>query len=160
MEVLTGKPRPYVRELRESCFMWKQTMICPAWIKSMFACNSFSKLTNGTLDIRLKDYADNYEKITIQAVDNAGNKSRMTQLSNHYYEQPKRMMIKTPVPAPVPLPHRFLLPTRHRHYSAPGRFRQHWYFRRTEHQAYGKRRFHFQNRGTQERPCYGKACGG
>lgn len=60
-------------------------------VDKIYVCgNSFSKLTNGTLDIRLKDYADNYEKITIQAVDNAGNKSRMTQLSNPYYEPPKK----------------------------------------------------------------------
>lgn len=57
----------------------------------IYVCgNSFSKLNNGTLDIRLKDYADNYEQITIQATDHAGNKSRMTQLNNPYYEEPKK----------------------------------------------------------------------
>ena len=60
-------------------------------VYKIYVCgNSFSKLTNGTLDIRLKDYADDYEKITIQAVDHAGNKSRMTQLNNPYYEEPEK----------------------------------------------------------------------
>lgn len=60
-------------------------------VDKIYVCgNSFSKLTNGTLDIRLKDYADNYEKISVQAVDHAGNKSRMTQLSNPYYEKPEK----------------------------------------------------------------------
>lgn len=37
-------------------------------VDKIYVCgNSFSKLNNGTLDIRLKDYADNYEQITIQA---------------------------------------------------------------------------------------------
>ena len=58
-------------------------------VDKIYVCgNSFSKLNNGTLDIRLKDYADNYEQITIQATDRAGNKSRMTQLNNPYYEEP------------------------------------------------------------------------
>ncbi len=60
-------------------------------VDKIYVCgNSFSKLNNGTLDIRLKDYADNYEQITIQATDRAGNKSRMTQLNNPYYEEPKK----------------------------------------------------------------------
>lgn len=60
-------------------------------VATIYVCgNAFSHLTNGTLDIKLKDYADNYEKITIQATDNAGNKSAMTQLSNPYYEEPKK----------------------------------------------------------------------
>ena len=60
-------------------------------VDKIYVCgNSFSKLNNGTLDIRLKDYADNYEQITIQATDHAGNKSRMTQLNNPYYEEPKK----------------------------------------------------------------------
>lgn len=65
-------------------------------VDKIYVCgNSFSNLTNGTLDIRLKDYADNYEKITVQAVDNAGNKSSMTQLNNPYYEAPKKDSAET-----------------------------------------------------------------
>lgn len=65
-------------------------------VDKIYVCgNSFSNLTNGTLDIRLKDYADNYEKITIQAVDNAGNKSSMIQLNNPYYEAPKKDSTET-----------------------------------------------------------------
>lgn len=55
-------------------------------VERIYICgNSFSKLDNGTLDIRLRDYADEYEKITVQAKDEAGNKSRMTQLKNPFY---------------------------------------------------------------------------
>ena len=65
-------------------------------VDKIYVCgNSFSKLNNGTLDIRLNDYADNYEQITIQATDRAGNKSRMTQLNNPYYEEPKKDSDKT-----------------------------------------------------------------
>lgn len=73
-------------------------------VDKIYVCgNSFSKLNNGTLDIRLKDYADNYEQITIQATDRAGNKSRMTQLNNPYYEEPKKTAIRLPVLPPVRL---------------------------------------------------------
>ena len=58
-------------------------------IDQVYVCgNAFSDLNNGTLDVRLKDYADNYQQITIQATDNAGNKSSMTQMRNPYYEEP------------------------------------------------------------------------
>ena len=60
-------------------------------VERIYVCgNSFSKLDNGTLDICLKDYADEYEKITVQAKDEAGNKSRMTQLNNPFYEEPEK----------------------------------------------------------------------
>ena len=58
-------------------------------IDQVYVCgNAFSDLNNGTLNVRLKDYADNYQQITIQATDNAGNKSSMTQMRNPYYEEP------------------------------------------------------------------------
>lgn len=58
-------------------------------VDQVYVCgNAFSDLDNGTLDVRLKDYADNYQQITIQATDNAGNKSSMTQMRNPYYEEP------------------------------------------------------------------------
>ncbi|NBH34472.1 DUF4366 domain-containing protein [Clostridiaceae bacterium] len=58
-------------------------------VDQVYVCgNAFSDLNNGTLDVRLKDYADNYQQITIQATDNAGNKSSMTQMRNPYYEEP------------------------------------------------------------------------
>ena len=60
-------------------------------VDQIYVCgNAFSDLNNGTLDVRLKDYADNYQQITIQATDNAGNKSSMTQMRNPYYEEPKK----------------------------------------------------------------------
>ena len=60
-------------------------------VDQIYVCgNAFSDLNNGTLDVRLKDYADNYQQITIQATDNAGNKSTITQMRNPYYEEPKK----------------------------------------------------------------------
>ena len=45
-------------------------------VDKIYVCgNSFSKLNNGTLDIRLKDYADNYEQITIQPLTVPGIKA-------------------------------------------------------------------------------------
>ncbi len=60
-------------------------------VDQIFVCGSaFSDLTNGTLDVRLEDYADHYQQITVQATDNAGNKSSTAQLKNPYYEEPKK----------------------------------------------------------------------
>lgn len=49
----------------------------------------YSGLTNGTLDVRLRDLGDEYKQISIQAVDNAGNKSKTVQINNPNYEEPK-----------------------------------------------------------------------
>ena len=50
----------------------------------------YSGLTNGTLDVRLRDLDGEYKQISIQAVDNAGNKSKTVQLNNPNYEEPKK----------------------------------------------------------------------
>lgn len=50
----------------------------------------YDDLTNGTLDVRLRDLDDDYKQISVQAVDNAGNKSKTVQLSNPNYEDPKK----------------------------------------------------------------------
>ena len=46
--------------------------------------SSNTSLTNGTLDVRLKDYADEYEQMAVVAVDYAGNKSKTVQVKNPY----------------------------------------------------------------------------
>ena len=45
----------------------------------------FTGLVNGTLDVNLKRYADEYEQMSVVAVDHAGNKSRTVQTKNPYY---------------------------------------------------------------------------
>ncbi len=46
-------------------------------------------LTNGTLDIRLRDLEEHFEQITVQAVDEAGNKSRNVLVKNPEYREPE-----------------------------------------------------------------------
>lgn len=50
----------------------------------------YDDLTNGTLDVRLRDLDDRYKQISIQAVDYAGNRSKTVQLANPNYEEPKK----------------------------------------------------------------------
>ena len=63
----------------------------------------FTGLTNGTLDVRLKDYADEYEQMTIVAVDYAGNRSKTVQVKNPYYGKDDDCPT-TPTPTPTPKP--------------------------------------------------------
>lgn len=49
----------------------------------------YDDLTNGTLDVRLRDLEDDYKQISVQSVDYAGNKSKTVQLNNPNYEEPK-----------------------------------------------------------------------
>jgi hypothetical protein len=62
----------------------------------------FTGLVNGTLDIRLKDYADEYEQMSIVAVDYAGNKSKTVQIKNPYYDDD--VCDPTPTPKPTTTP--------------------------------------------------------
>lgn len=48
----------------------------------------YDDLTNGTLDVRLRDLDDDYKQISVQAVDYAGNKSKTVQLNNPNYKEP------------------------------------------------------------------------
>ena len=48
----------------------------------------YDDLTNGTLDVRLRDLDDDYKQISVQAVDNAGNKSKTVQMNNPNYKDP------------------------------------------------------------------------
>lgn len=47
----------------------------------------FTDLTNGTLDVRLRDLDCEFEQISVQAVDEAGNKSKTVQVKNPDYEE-------------------------------------------------------------------------
>ena len=47
----------------------------------------FTDLTNGTLDVRLRDLDCEFEQISVQAVDEAGNKSKTVQVKNPDYEK-------------------------------------------------------------------------
>ena len=69
----------------------------------------FTNLTNGTLDVRLKDYADEYEQMSVVAVDYAGNKSKTVQVKNPYYGEdddptPTPKPTTTPTPTQTPAP--------------------------------------------------------
>lgn len=48
----------------------------------------YDDLTNGTLDVRLRDLSDDYKQLSVQAVDYAGNKSKTVQLNNPNYKEP------------------------------------------------------------------------
>ncbi|WP_455580305.1 DUF4366 domain-containing protein [Eisenbergiella tayi] len=48
----------------------------------------YGDLTNGTLDVRLRDLGDDYSQLSIQAIDYAGNKSKTVQVKNPNYEEP------------------------------------------------------------------------
>lgn len=50
----------------------------------------YDNLTNGTLDVRLRDLGDDYKQLSVQAVDNAGNKSKTVQLNNPNYTEPEK----------------------------------------------------------------------
>ena len=67
----------------------------------------YTDLTNGTLDIRFHDLGDDYDQISIQAVDYAGNKSKTVQVKNPNYKAPtnndknnNKPTTSTPAPAP------------------------------------------------------------
>lgn len=50
----------------------------------------YGDLTNGTLDVRLRDLGDDYSQLSIQAVDYAGNKSKTVQVKNPNYKEPEK----------------------------------------------------------------------
>lgn len=70
----------------------------------------FTDLTNGSLDIPLRDLEDDYDQFSIQAVDGAGNKSKTVQVKNPNYKAPTtnkgedKPTTNTPAPCPTPTP--------------------------------------------------------
>ena len=70
----------------------------------------FTDLTNGSLDVPLRDLGDDYDQFSIQAVDEAGNKSRTAQVKNPNYKAPatnkgeEKPTTSTPAPTPTPAP--------------------------------------------------------
>lgn len=59
----------------------------------------YTNLTNGTLDVPLRDLGSEFEQFSIQAVDRAGNRSRVALVDNPNYQPPA---VKEDVP-PVPV---------------------------------------------------------
>lgn len=70
----------------------------------------YDDLTNGTLDVPLRDLGDDYDQFSIQAVDYAGNKSKTAQVKNPNYKAPStdkgedKPTTSTPAPTPTPTP--------------------------------------------------------
>lgn len=60
----------------------------------------FTDLNNNILDIRLRDYAGSYSEIGIQAIDGAGNKSKLTLIKNPFYNVPSSSSSSAPPPPP------------------------------------------------------------
>ena len=70
----------------------------------------YDDLTNGTLDVPLRELGDDYDQFSVQAVDGAGNKSKTVQVKNPNYKAPatnkeeKPAQTTTPCPTPTPTP--------------------------------------------------------
>lgn len=71
----------------------------------------YDDLTNGALDVPLRDLGKDYDQFSIQAVDGAGNKSKTVQVKNPNYKAPttdkgedKPTQNTTPCPTPTPAP--------------------------------------------------------
>ena len=61
-----------------------------------------TRLSGGTLDARIRDYADGLEYISIYAVDNADNRSEIVKVKNPYYGQDEPEEEATPKPTKKP----------------------------------------------------------
>lgn len=69
----------------------------------------FTDLTNGSLDVPLRDLGDDYDQFSVQAVDGAGNKSKTVQVKNPNYKAPTTSKSEdkpttSPAPCPTPTP--------------------------------------------------------
>lgn len=69
----------------------------------------YDDLTNGTLDVPLRELGDDYDQFSIQAIDYAGNKSKTAQVKNPNYKAPatnkeEKPTTSTPAPCPTPPP--------------------------------------------------------
>ena len=74
-----------------------------------------AKLTDGKLKIHLKQYADAYEQLLVQAVDKVGNPSRAIALANPFFHNtPTTAPTNTPKPANTPSPLPRLIPPENR----------------------------------------------
>lgn len=64
---------------------------------------SFDGLTNGTLDVRLKDYTETDEEdVFVYSVDYAGNRSKTVSVKNPYHSPPSSSKAETSQPATTP----------------------------------------------------------
>lgn len=64
----------------------------------------FTTLVDGQLDVQLQELLNSYERLTIYAIDNAGNKSNSVVLTNPYYVAPTCPATATPEPTATPKP--------------------------------------------------------
>lgn len=64
----------------------------------------FTTLIDGQLDVQLQELLNSYQKLTIYAIDNAGNKSNSVVLTNPYYVTPTCPATATPEPSATPKP--------------------------------------------------------
>jgi Uncharacterized protein conserved in bacteria len=67
----------------------------------------YTALTDGKLEIALRAYADAYEQLLVQAVDNVGNVSKAIAVANPFYKDnatPSPIPTATPAPAPTATP--------------------------------------------------------
>ena len=64
----------------------------------------FTTLVDGQLDVQLQELLNSYQKLTIYAIDNAGNKSNSVVLTNPYYVAPTCPATATPEPTATPKP--------------------------------------------------------
>ena len=72
-------------------------------IKAVYINNHrLTRLSGGTLDARIRDYADGLEYISIYAVDNADNRSEIVKVKNPYYGQDEPEEEATPKPTKKP----------------------------------------------------------
>ena len=72
-------------------------------IKAVYINNHrLTRLSGGTLDACIRDYADGLEYISIYAVDNADNRSEIVKVKNPYYGQDEPEEEATPKPTKKP----------------------------------------------------------
>lgn len=64
----------------------------------------FTTLVDGQLDVQLQELLNSYQKLTIYAIDNAGNKSNSVVLTNPYYVAPTCPATAMPEPTATPKP--------------------------------------------------------
>lgn len=64
----------------------------------------FTTLVDGKLDVELTDLLKSYERFTVYAIDNAGNRSDAVVLTNPYYMAPTQAPTKEPDPTNTPKP--------------------------------------------------------
>ncbi|MFR5855918.1 MAG: CD1107 family mobile element protein [Lachnospiraceae bacterium] len=81
--------RQAVHSVENSCRQPKSATLSPAWhaIQVNGTVYDHTSLTNGRLELSLKQYADAYEQLLVQAVDRVGNTSKAAAPANVLFPQ-------------------------------------------------------------------------